>query len=172
MAAIFTLLTFNTVVFLASGTLSEALDSVAWLTLLALFEVETGSTLSVRVGLRGRRAISVIHGVRLVATAALIAAMLGYVLDKEWLDVLNVALWVAVVALLELEVHRPETVMRHRAIFSVAALALYAGLSALVVAWFWRGDWFYAYDAALWLTAFATLEIDVLGFIGKDRRAT
>jgi hypothetical protein len=41
-----------------------------------------------------------------------------------------------------------------------------------VAAWLWRGDWFYAYDAALWLTAFATLEIDVLGFIGKDRRAT
>lgn len=168
MAAIFTLLTFNTVAFLASGTLSEALDSVAWLALLVLFEVETGHAAAPR----GRRAIAAIHAVRLVATAALIAAMIGYVRAEEWLDVLNVGLWVAVVALLELEVRRPETVMRHRGTFSAAALALYGGLSGLVVAWWWRGDWFYAYDAALWLTAFATLEMDVLGFIGKDRRAT
>lgn len=167
MATIFTLLTINAVAFLASGTLSEALDSVAWLTLLALFEVETGHT----VALSGRRATAAIHAVRLVAIAALIAALIGYVREKEWLDVLNVGLWIAVVALLELEVRRPETVMRHRGTFSAAALALYAGLSALVVAWLWRGDWFFAYDAALWLIAFATLEMDVFGFIGRDRSA-
>lgn len=164
MAAIFMLLTFNTVVFLATGTLSETLDSVGWFTLLALFEVETGSTLGLRAGLRDRRAAAaMIRAVRLIATAALIAAMMGYVREQEWLDVANVGLWIAVVALLELEVRRPEAVTRHRASFSAAALALYAGLSALVVAWFWRGDWFYAYDAALWLVAFATLEMDVLG---------
>jgi hypothetical protein len=42
MAAIFTLLAINTAVFLASGTPSEALDSIAWLMLLVLFELETG----------------------------------------------------------------------------------------------------------------------------------
>ena len=39
---------------------------------------------------------------------------------------------------------------------------------ALVAAWLWRGEWFEAYDAALWLIAFATLEMDVLGFTRKQ----
>ena len=37
-----------------------------------------------------------------------------------------------------------------------------------VAAWLWRGEWFEAYDAALWLIAFATLEMDVLGFTRKQ----
>jgi hypothetical protein len=102
----------------------------------------------------------------------LVAAMTGYVHEKEWLDSLNVGLWCAVVALLEFEVRRPAAAMRHRVPFAVAALALYSGLLALVAAWLWRGEWFDAYDAALWLVAFATLEMDVLSFIGKGRPAT
>ena len=159
MAALFTLLTLNTLVFLASGTPSEALDSAAWLTLLALFEVETGRVYS----LRGRHATAVIRTVRLLAAVALIVAMAGYIRAKEWLDVANIGLWVAVVALLEVEVRYPGIVTRHRAPFTVAALALYAGLLAVVAVWLWHGDWFDAYDAALWLAAFAALEMDVLG---------
>jgi hypothetical protein len=41
-AAVFALLALNTGIFLRSGTFSEGLDSIAWLTLLALFELETG----------------------------------------------------------------------------------------------------------------------------------
>jgi hypothetical protein len=33
-----------------------------------------------------------------------------------------------------------------------------------VLAWLWQGDWFDAYDAALWLVAFAMIELNVLGF--------
>jgi len=167
MAAIFTLLAFNTTVFLASGTASEALDSIAWLTLLALFELETG-----RIGRqREGRFIAAIRAIRLAAVAALVAAMIGYVYEEEWLDALNVGLWCAVVALLEFEVRRPDAVMRNRSTFAAAAIVLYAGLIALVAAWLWRGEWFEAYDAALWLVAFATLEMDVLGFIRKHHLA-
>jgi hypothetical protein len=159
MAAIFTLLVANTLTYLAAGTPSEALDSIAWLILLALFELETGH--AARLG--DPRATAAVRAVRILAAVALIAALAGYVHGNEWLDALNVGLWIAVVALLELEVRRPEAVTRHRAMFSATALVLYAGLSALVAAWLWRGDWFDAYDAALWLVAFATLEMDVLG---------
>ena len=163
MAAIFTLLAVNTAVFLVSGTASEALDSIAWLTLLALFELETGRIIRQREG----HSISTIRAIRLAAVAALVAAMIGYVNEKEWLDALNVGLWCAVVALLEFEVRRPVVVMRNRPTFSAATIVLYAGLTALVAAWLWRGEWFEAYDAALWLVAFATLEMDVLGFTRK-----
>ena len=159
MAAIFPLLVVNTLVFLVSGTPNEALDSVAWLILLALFELETGRVIT----LRGRRVTTAIRAMRLGAIAALVAALAGYVREQEWLDVLNVGLWIAVVALLELEVRRPEAARQHRATFSAAAVALYLGLTALAVAWLWRGDWFDAYDAALWLVAFAAIEMNVLG---------
>lgn len=167
MAAIFTLLAINTAVFLASGTTSEALDSIAWLTLLALFELETGRISRLREG----HYIAAIRAVRLAAVAALVAAMIGYVYEEEWLDALNVGLWCAVVALLEFEVRRPDAVMRNRSVFSAAAIVLYAGLIALVAAWLWRGEWFEAYDAALWLVAFATLEMDVLGLTRKHHLA-
>ncbi len=35
-------------------------------------------------------------------------------------------------------------------------------LAALVLVWAWRREWFDAYDAALWLAAFAMIEMDVL----------
>jgi len=46
--------------------------------------------------------------------------------------------------------------------YSAAAAALYAGLGVLALVWLWRGEWFAAYDAALWLVAFATIELNVL----------
>ena len=166
-AVLLALLAGNTATYLYAGSTSEALDSTAWLVLLVSFELETGSG----TRWRERPGNAVLRGARLVAAMALIAATIGYVREAEWLDALNVGLWVAVVALLEFEVRRPGDVMRHRSSFAAAAVLLYSGLVALVAAWSWRGEWFDAYDAALWLVAFATLEMDVLGFTGRGRSA-
>jgi hypothetical protein len=158
-AAVFGLLAANTAIYGATGSASEALDSIAWLTLLAAFELETG--------LGGRfaegRLATVLRGVRLAATAAIFAAGVGYVLDREWLDAANIGLWVAVVALLESAVRYPAFAAGHRARYTTAAAMLYSGLATLVFVWLWRGEWFDAYDAALWLVAFATIELNVLG---------
>jgi len=113
-----------------------------------------------------------LRGARLLAAAALTAAALGYFLAREWLDAANIGLWVGVVSLLELEVRRPDAVMRHRGGFVAATTALYAGLVGLVMTWLLRGEWFDAYDAALWLVAFATLEMGLLGQIWNGRAAT
>ena len=157
-AAVYALLACNTAVYAISGTLSEALDSVAWLLLLASFELETG--------LGGRfaeeRLAAVLRGVRFVAAAAIFVAGIGYVLDGEWLDAANVGLWIAVVALLETEVRYPAFVAGQRARFTAAAAALYSGLAILALVWLWQGDWFDAYDAALWLVAFITIELGLL----------
>ena len=157
-AAVFALLALNTAIFLISGTLSAGLDSIAWLTLLALFELETG----VGQRLRARPAIAAVHGLRLAALAAVGAAAAGFLLNKEWLDAANSGLWIAVVALLELEVRRPATVAVHRARLMATLVTLYSGLGALVLVWLWRGEWFDAYDAGLWLVAFVTIEVNVL----------
>ena len=156
----FALLALNAGIFLRSGTLSEGLDSIAWLTLLALFELETGFGHV----LRAQSVIAAVHGVRLAALAAVGAAAAGFLYDKEWLSAANSGLWIAVVTLLELEIRRPATVAVHRARFTAAAATLYSGLGALALVWLWRGEWFDAYDAALWLVAFATIEINVLRY--------
>lgn len=157
-AVVFALLALDTGIFLRSGTLSEGLDSIAWLILLALFELETGFG---RV-LRARSVIAAVHGIRFTALVAVGAAAAGFLYNKEWLDAANSGLWIAVVALLELEIRRPATVAVHRARFTAAAATLYSGLGVLVFVWVWRGEWFDAYDAALWLIAFATIEMKVL----------
>ena len=157
-AAVFALLVVNTGIFLASGTPSEALDAIAWLILLALFQLETGYG----EALRARTILAVVHAIRWVALAAVGIAAAGFLSNEEWLDAVNSALWIMVVVLLELEVRRPAAVAAHRASFTAAAAALYAGLGAVVLAWLWRGEWFDAYDAALWLTAFATIELNIL----------
>jgi hypothetical protein len=167
-AAVFALLVVNTGIYLASGTLSEGIDSIAWLTLLALFQVETGPGKLGRTPFLLREkvcvpfsAIAVVHAVRLAALAAIGAAAAGFLYNTEWLDAANSALWIAVVVLLEICVRRPAAVAAHRLAFRAAALALYAGLVAVALVWLWQGEWFDAYDAALWLTAFATIEMNI-----------
>jgi hypothetical protein len=159
-AGVFTLLACNAAYYLFLGTLSQGLDTTAWLILLALFEVETGRG----NGFRGKHTATAVRGIRLVAAAGIIAAAFGYVLAREWLDASNSALWIAVVVVLEFEVRYPRLVERHRAWFVGVATTLYVGLAALVPIWAWRGDWIDAYDALLWLVAFVTIEINVLQF--------
>ena len=166
--AVFALLAFNTAAYLVSATLSQALDSLAWLTLLALFELETGRASRFREG----RMNAFVRIARVAASLALVAALTGYWKQREWLDVINVALWIGVVALLELGVRRPATVERHRAAFVAASAALFTALVGLVLAWLLRREWFDAYDAALWLSAFAMLEAGLLGRIRSDPSAT
>lgn len=166
--ALFALLAGNTAVYLIAGTRSEALDSLSWLVLLVSFELETER----RELFRNRWSRIALRGARLLAAVALAAAAIGYFRTREWLDAINIGLWIGVVALLELEVRRPEAAMRHRGGFMAATTLLYAGLVSLVLAWLLRGEWFDAYDAALWLAAFATLEMGLLGQIGNGRAAT
>ena len=166
--ALFALLAGNTAVYLFAGTRSEDLDSLSWLVLLVSFELE-----SERPELfRKRWSTITLRGARLLAAAALVAAAIGYFRTKEWLDATNIGLWIGVVSLLELEVRRPGAVMRHRGGFMAATTVLYTGLVGLVLTWLLRGEWFDAYDGALWLVAFATLEMDLLGQIRNGRAAT
>jgi hypothetical protein len=157
-ATVYGLLALNTAIYLGTGTLNEGIDATAWLVLLAMFQLETGS----RQDPRPRPAVAAIHGIRLVCVAAIGAAAAGFLYNSEWLDAANAALWIAVVVLLEVGVRRPVAVAAHRARFTAAAAALYAGLVAVAFIWLWRGDWFDAYDAALWLVAFATIEMNIL----------
>lgn len=156
--AVLALLACNAAVFARSGTPNEALDSAAWFALLVLFELET------RFGCQMRRfgAAALVRGIRLVAALAILVSAIGYVRDGEWLDAANAWLWIAVVVLLEAEVRRPQAVATHAGVFALTAIALYGGLALVAAIWAWRGEWFDAYDALLWLVAFAIIELDLL----------
>ena len=151
--AVFALLTCNTLYYLYAGTLSKGLDAAAWLLLLALFALEPG---------RPPHALLAMRVLRLLAAFGVGLAGVGYLLEKDTLDAVNTALWIAVVIVLELQVRRPQMLARWRAAFTGIAVVLYGGLASLVFIWGWRGEWFDAYDALLWLIAFATIEMDVL----------
>ena len=150
------LLACNTVYYVVAGRLSVALDSVAWYALLILFALE-GTPISRRPG-----ALALVHAVRALATLAIAATAALYVREKEWLDAANLLLWIAVVVLLEIQVRLPARVSAHARAFARTALLLYTGLGALALVWLARGEWMDAWDAALWLTAFALLELGLL----------
>ncbi|MGQ0750574.1 MAG: hypothetical protein ACT4PS_08575 [Betaproteobacteria bacterium] len=155
--AVYALLAGNAVIYAGTGTGNEVLDSAAWFVLLVLFEVETGFG----AVMQHRGAAPVIRLIRFVAALAIAAAALGYLRDREWLDAINAALWIGVVALLEFELRWPGAASVHRAAFLAVASALYSALVAIVIAWAWQGEWFDAYDALLWLVAFVAIELNV-----------
>jgi len=163
-AAIVALLACNTVYYVVAGRASEALDSLAWFTLLILFTVESMHSM------RSPRVLAAVRGARLVAAVAVGAAAVGYVTEREWLDAANIFLWIAVVALLEIEVRHPAAIVQHRTLFSRTAALLYSALAVLVVIWFVRGEWMDAWDAALWLAAFGILELGVLQVIQEYKK--
>ena len=162
-AAIFALLIWNTASYLFGGALSKAIDAAAWLILLSLFELEAG--LGAR--LRGQRAAMAIRYSRLAAAGAVGVAAIRYFFEGEWLDVINTVLWITVVVLLEFEMRYPRAVARRHGWFTTTAVVLYTGLAILVPLWAWRGEWFDAYDALLWLAAFAMIEMEVLRISGR-----
>jgi hypothetical protein len=162
--AVFALLFCNTGYYAYAGTLSKGLDAAAWLVLLALFMLETGFAVYVRT----RPAAFAMRTARLIAAVGVCAAGIGYVIEHDRLDTINSALWIAVVVLLEIEVRHPREIARWRTAFTTVAATLYSALAILVLIWAWRGEWFDAYDALLWLIAFATIEMDVLAVAGRD----
>jgi hypothetical protein len=161
-AGLYALLLANTLYFAWAGTPSEALDAAAWLVLLVLFDIETRRA----VWFTGERRRALVRLLRLVAAAGVIAAMVGYAFEDDVLDAVNSVLWIAVVILLEAEVRFPELVAKARGTFGAIAALLYGALAVLVVLWALKGLWFDAYDALLWLIAFATIELNLIGAPG------
>ena len=109
---------------------------------------------------------SAVHALRFAATVAIIASAAGYTKENEWLDLINIALWILVVALIECKLLLPQRVARNRRLFIGVAVALYSAIALLIPLWALRGQWFDAYDAALWLIAFALIEKDALKLAG------
>lgn len=167
----YALLAVDVVLYALYGRLTELVDTGAWLVLLLLFELETG-------GWRLPPTLRpLLHGVRAVAALAVLAACVGYALERQWLDFANEMVWLGVVALLELEVRLSEGAERLHRWRRGTAAALYLVLVGFLVAWAVQGAtgpqpmhaWLDAWDALLWLAAFVVIELNVFGY-GHHRR--
>lgn len=161
---IYALLALNVALYGLHGTLTEQVDTGAWVLLLLLFEWETGGW---PMGPRQRRAA---HVLRLVASLAVVGACVAYAAQREWLDFANAGTWLAVVVVLELQVRVPPARRGFHRMRHGLALALYTALAAFLVAWLVlglgegsAGAWLDAWDAALWLLAFVAIELNVFG---------
>ena len=72
------------------------------------------------------------HALRFATTAAIIASAVGYARQNEWLALINIALWILVVGLIECELRLPQSVARNRRLFTGVTFALY---SAMGITW-------------------------------------
>lgn len=167
---VYALLGANVVLYGMHGTVNEQLDTGAWVVLLLLFEWETGGW---RLGPRMRLFV---HALRLLASVAVVAACAAYAMQREWLDFANALAWLGVVVALELEVRMPPTRRRFHLARRALTLGLYLALTAFLVAWLLiglaerdAGAWLDAWDAALWLLAFAVIELNVFGWNAARR---
>jgi hypothetical protein len=160
---VYALLALNVALYAGHGTATEVLDTAAWLVLLLLFEWETGGWAMSP----GQRVF--VHGLRMVAAAAVVWACASYAIEREWLDFANAVTWLAVVLALELEVR----VAARRRVFHrvrhAVAWGLYFALAGFAGTWLvlgvanTDGAWLDAWDALLWLAAFVVIELNVFG---------
>lgn len=152
------LLAANVAAYAVSGRASEVLDALAWFALLLLFTAETRWPDWAAVARNAR----LLDALRLAATAAVLWAALQFVNEGEWTDALNAWLWIGVVLVLELQVRAPDCAARWRRPLAVLSGSLYAALAAVAVVWLLQGEWLDAWDALLWIAAFALLELDLI----------
>ncbi len=157
--AIVVLITLNAVIYAFVDTLTSSADALAWLVLLVLYELEANDAVPM--------AKNMLTVIRNVLIAVIVLVFVSYVYNSEWLDVVNSAFWFALIALLELEVRWPDKVIKCRQSYWLATIIVFAGLVCVVMAWAWKSAWLDVYDAALWIIAFAYIEMDIFKFLQR-----
>lgn len=160
------LLALNAVIYTANGRAAEAADAVAWFALLALYEWECRRDPAAR----HQRFEVLLVACRLGAAIAIVLSAVTFLREQEWLDALNAWLWIGVVIVLEVELRLTALDRARRRSLLAASLLLYGGLAAVMLAWLFRGEWFDAYDASLWIAAFALIEMGLLKGNGEATR--
>ncbi|MGY6275147.1 hypothetical protein [Methylomonas sp. MgM2] len=159
---ILVLLTANAAIYAIVDTLTTAIDAGTWLILLTIYELETHSD-----GLPFSE--SVLNKIRTGLIMVIVFVFFSYLHDSEWLDVGNSLLWFALIAVMELEVRRPDIVLKYANLFWLLTVAIFGGLIAMAGIWLWQQAWLDAYDALLWIVAFALIEVDIVHFLKRKQ---
>lgn len=91
-----------------------------------------------------------------------------------WVDVINAAVWLLVVLLLEIDVWLQERDRYEGLVLylsTVAKIVLYSTLALAVVAWIFTGDFVDWWDALLWLVAFVFIEMNIFEWRQESHEA-
>lgn len=160
--SIFGLLFINVFFYFTTAEFFEALDSIGWLMLLAIFEYES-TTLDKPYNNRVEK--FVIWAVQILAYGLIFFSLYMYVTQGMWLYAANASLWVLVTAALLYDMYVPgefgKTEWRIR---NGIKISLYGALCVVAVLWGLNGDVFNFYDAFLWILCFFVVELNVLNF--------
>jgi len=156
------LLTVNAGIYAVVDTVTTAIDAGTWLILLAIYELEANSD-QLPVSEAN------LEKIRTGLIVVIVAVFFSYWHDSEWLDVANSLLWFALIAMMELEVRRPEIVLKHAGLFWLLTMAVFTGLIVMAAIWLWGQAWLDAYDALLWIVAFGMIEVDIFQFLKRKQ---
>lgn len=162
---VFSLIGVNVLLFFVLETFTEGLDSLAWLSLLLLFEWET--TRLDRPGISPRRK-SLAHLGRILAYvmifySALSYSSAAYAAEHGRLDTWNAWTWIAIVLVLEAEVRFERHYSRAGWLLRNSfKTALYGALFVYASLWGLEGEWLDCYDALLWILCFFAIELNLI----------
>ena len=150
------LLLVNALVFMTRGEFNDSFDSLAWIVLMVLYEIDTGRI----QGLESGRLQ--LPWIRNLAVLVVVFAELSYFFEGAWLDGVYSFLWLLVVALFEFESRYPDAVSAHPQRFRVAGAGLVLGMIGVIGAWISEHAYFNAYDGLIWSLAFLIIDLDLM----------
>jgi hypothetical protein len=137
----------------------KAVDQVGWLLILGVFEWETRQP-----GGDGRRRVGGWPmAAELLGYAFALFALVNYIADRITIDIVNAIAWLAISAMIWLDILAPvaadSAVHRRR---TRAKALLYAAVFGCAVLWGIEGALLDFYDAALWILCFFAIEMNLL----------
>jgi len=156
------LLSLNIIIYALVDTLMSAVDALAWVGLLLLYELEADENL---IDISKNK----LQTCRNSLITLVVVVFFSYVYQQEWLEVINALLWFTLIALLELEIRFPERVAAKLNQFKMINACVFVCLTAMVPAWLTQSSWLDAYDACLWIAAFAMIEVDIFHILPLRR---
>ncbi|MBD3843960.1 MAG: hypothetical protein IE909_19210 [Campylobacterales bacterium] len=165
--SVYFLLFINMILFFKTQTITEGIESLAWLVLLMLFEWETTQLNKPYISVHEKRLVFVLKMIAyiFVVYSAYDYTTPEYIKENGKLDMYNTITWLLAVILIEYDVYFPGKYYRTEWIIrNILKVILYSILFIVAVLWWIDGEFFDFYDAFLWIICFFFIELNILKF--------
>lgn len=141
----------------------KAIDQIGWIIILAVFEWETGR---LPRGVAITRISPPALAAELTGYGCALFALSHYMAIGDPIEIANASAWLAISALIWIDLFRPAGARRLPRTILRWSLYLITFICALL--WWQGGAWLDFVDAALWIVCFFVIEINIFGL---DMRA-
>lgn len=136
----------------------KAIDQIGWVIILGVFEWETGRLTS---GAPLTRISMPALAFELTGYACALYALAHYVAIRDPVEIANAVAWLAISALIWVDLFRPDGVRGLGR--SLLRGLLYAVALACALWWGITGAWLDFVDAAIWIICFFVIELNIFG---------